>query len=144
MTAKRILVLLFFLLLVLGCVGNRTIDAESLANAQQSYDSAIAELEAGNHEAALDLLDVALAPGGGLQADIYTDARVQRAICLARQGRCDEAHADLDLAAQGAADMATVHVARSFVFKMEDNDAESKSEMAAAKEINRRAKAIRE
>lgn len=146
MTNRRFTYLYVFLFVVslFGCDSNRTkINADTLASAQHSFDQAIAAMADGDHESAAALLDAALIPGGGLPADIYTDARVNRAICFARLDRFDEAHADLDVAAQGAADMATVHVARSFVFKKEGKTSESASEMSAAKKINRKAKSIK-
>lgn len=128
---------------MVGCGGSPAIDADSLASAQQSYDQAIEAIGEGDHEAAATLLDAALEPGGGLPPDIYSDARIQRAVCFARLERFEEAHADLDVASQGAADMASVHVARSFVFKKEGKNADSASEMSAAKKINRKSKSIK-
>lgn len=128
-----------------GCSSGKTkIDADKLASAQHAYDQALDSIADGDHESAATLLDAALVPGGGLPPDIYTAARVQRAVCFARLDRFDEAHADLDVASEGAADMAAVHVARSFVFKKQGKSTESASEMSAAKKINRKAKSIKQ
>ena len=108
---------------LVGCNSKKPIDADTLASAQTSYDSAVVKIEEEDYDAAASLLDAALAPGGGLPPDIYTMARIERAKCFARLERFDEAHADLDVAAQGSANMALVHVARAFVFKGEGKTA---------------------
>lgn len=126
-----------------GCGGPRTADPEALASAQVAYDNAVAEIEAGNHESAVPLLENALAPGGGLPPDVFTEGLVQRAICYARLERFDEALADLDIASQGASDMSAVHVARAFVFKKQGKTKESSQEMSAAKKINRKARPVK-
>jgi len=127
-----------------GCATDKTIDATVLATAQESYDKALEEVEAGNSEAALELLNVALQPGGGLSPDIHVDARIQRAIVQARLNQFEGTHADLDVAAEGAADMAAVHVARAFAFAKEGKDKESKVEMSKAKKLKKGVKAIRD
>ena len=141
--AKYCLGYLTFLLLVAGCSGNRSVDANVMADAQSAFDSALEEIDAGNVENAIEHLNVALAPGAGLPPDIYVEARIQRAICLARKEDFQAAHEDLDAASEGAGDMSSVHVARSFVYDKEGKNKEARSEMTAAKKLNRRAKAIK-
>lgn len=131
-------------ILLTGCGGGRPADPEALADAQLSYDQALNEIESGNHAAALELLVTALAPGGGLPPDLYTDALIQRAVCYAREERFEDALADLSLAEQGVADLSTVHVARAFVYRKQGKSAEATAEMSAAKKINRKARSIKE
>lgn len=133
---------LVLLALSVGCGSDQTIDPDKLADAQASYDAAIDEIAGGNSDVALELLDRALEPGAGLSPDISVDARIHRAICLARVERTAEAHADLDSAAEGAGDMSAVHAARAFVFAKEGKDTESKSAMRTAKKIKRTVKRI--
>ena len=131
-------------ILLTGCGGGRPADPEALADAQSSYDQALVEIESGNHAAALELLVTALAPGGGLPPDLYTDALVQRAVCYARAEQFDEALADLELAEQGVSDLSTVGVARAYVYRKQGKLAEAKREMSAAKKINRKARSIKD
>ena len=136
--------ILAFVVAFAGCEKGTKIDAEVLATSQEAYDNALVEIEGGNSEAALELLDVALQPGGGLTPDIHADARVQRAVVRARLDQLEDAHADLDVAEQGAADMSAVYVARSYVFSKEGKSKESKAEMSKAKKLRRGVKAIRD
>ena len=134
-----------WLALLMGCGDSgKVIDPTTLADAQNSYDMAMDEIAAKNTEEALTHLDVALQPGAGLPADIYVDARIQRAICLARVDRFADAHADLDNASEGAGDMSAVHAARSFVFSKEGKGTESKQAMRDAKKINKSVSRIRD
>jgi Flp pilus assembly protein TadD len=128
---------------LLGCGPSKTIAPETAASAQASYDEAMAQIETKEYESAVAALDLALTPGGGLPADIYTNARIERAKCLARLERFDEAHADLEVASQGTISEAVVRAVRAFVYKCEGKDAEASKEMAAAKKIDRRIKTIR-
>ena len=127
----------------LGCNSSRPIDEKTAESAQAAFDEGLAQVEAGNHKEAVASFDQALTPGGGLSADLYSTARIERAKCLARVGRYEDAHADLEVASQGSVNLAIVHACRSFVFKCEGKDAEASKEMAAAKKIDRRVKAIR-
>lgn len=131
------------LLLLSGCGSSKTIAPESAASAQAAYDEALSKIEAEDYESAVASLDSALTPGGGLPADIYTTARIERAKCLARLERFEEAHLDVEVASQGTVSEAVVRAVRAFVYKCEGKDAEAGKEMAAAKKIDRRIKAIR-
>ena len=128
--------------LTVGCA-SRAIDEQMAESAQAAFDMALAEVDAGDHESAVGLFDQALTPGGGLPADLYTTARIERAKCLARVGRYEDAHADLDIASQGSVNLAVVHACGSFVFRCEGKKAEADKEMATAKKIDRRVKAVR-
>ena len=132
------------MLILLGCGSDRSIDAENLADAQSSYDAAVDAVDAGNSEEAIRLLDIALAPDGGLPPDISVDARLLRATEFARIGRYDDAHSDLDVAEQGAGDMSAVHATRAYVLKKEGKDKESKSEMSKARRLNSRVRSIKD
>lgn len=138
-----VLVLSALMLPSLGCFVDKTIEANVVADAQAAYDEALVAIEAKDTDAALEQLNIALQPGSGLPGDIHVDARIQRAICLARNEQFEPAHADLDVAAEGAGDMSQVHAARSFVLSKEGKSKESKTEMSKAKKINRSVKAIR-
>lgn len=130
------------LALLAGC-GSKAIDEQTAASAQAAFDQALVEVESGNHESAIAFFDQSLTPGSGLPTDLYTTARIERAKCLARVGRYEDAHADLEVASQGAVNQAVIHACRSFVFKSEGKQAEADKEMAAAKKIDRRVKPIR-
>lgn len=140
---RTVLWAFFLATLISGCGGPEAIDADTMASAQLSYDKAIENVQAKDYEAAAKAFERALTPGAGLSPDLYTGARLERAKCYARLGRFEEAHVDLDVAAEGSVNLAVVHAARSFVFKQEGKDAEASKEMAAAKKIDRRVKAIR-
>ena len=143
-TVATTVALAVYLIVVTGCGPSQQIDANLLANAQSSYDAAVEQEAAGNSEEVLRLLDEALNPEAGLSPDVSVEARILRAIVLTRLGRSAEAHDDLDMAAEGAGDMAAIHVARAFVLKSEGNSSESKAEMRKAKRLNRSARPISE
>ncbi len=80
---------------------------------------------------------------GGLQPDAYGDALIKRAIAQAHLGQYEAAHAALDRAEPGAPDLASVHAARSFVFKRQGNEESAGREFAQAKALNPRVQEIR-
>jgi tetratricopeptide (TPR) repeat protein len=101
---------------------------------QQAFDAGLKASAEGRYEAAIEQLGAAL-EGGGLLPDSYSTALLERAICLARLGRFQEAHADLEIAAGGAA-ADEIHRARSFVFAKEGKTVESDSEFREARRLN--------
>lgn|GEM_PF-5442975 len=140
---RTVIAAVFLATLISGCGGPKPIDAGTLASAQECYDKAVEDMAAEDYEAAAEALESALTPGAGLSPDLYTGARIERAKCYAHLKRFEEAHADLDIAAEGSVNLAVVHATRSFVFKQEGKDAEASKEMSAAKKIDRRVKAVR-
>ncbi len=131
-------------LVMLGGCGGKTIDPELVTSSQEAYHQAVLAVRAGDDEKAIAFLDTALSNGGVLAPDMYEEALVHRAVCLARSGRFDDAHVDLDAAAQGAADMASVHIARSYVYRKQGKASESRAAALTAKKINPRVKTLRD
>lgn len=132
------------LALISGCGAPQAIDANLLADAQVSYDTALEAEKLGDQQEALRLLNQALDPKAGLSPDLAADARILRAVVLARLDRASESHADLDSAAEGAGDLSAVHVARAFVFEKEGKKSEASAEMKKARRLNKSARAIKE
>lgn len=142
MTVRR--ALLVTGMLMMGGCGTSTIAPDRLADAQGTYEEATQAFSKKNHAEALALFNAALAPEGGLSGDRYADALTKRAVCLAFEGKTTEALSDLDLAAQGAADMASVHMARAFVYLREGDPTKARQQTSLAKKINPRAKPFRD
>jgi tetratricopeptide (TPR) repeat protein len=72
----------------------------------------------------------------GLQPDDLCDAMTLRSRALAQLDRFDEAHALLDQAAQGAADLAAIHATRAEVFRRQGKAALADRAFADAKKLN--------
>ena len=118
-----------------GC-GAAAVEGETIASAQQSYDSASEAFAAGDYATARTALDQALANASGLNPDILVDALLKRSICLSVAGELDAAAADIAQAEQGATDMAQVHVARGVLLSKQGDEAGAKSEFASAKKAD--------
>ena len=73
---------------------------------------------------------------GGLNPDLYVDVLLQRAVCRANLSDFENAHADLDMASQGAASVERVHVARAFVFQSQGKIDDANEQMSLAREID--------
>ncbi len=134
--------LAFLAIAFVGCGPKRTIDESLLANAQASFDGAVKAEAVGQSDEAIRLLDLALQPSAGLSPDVAVEAHILRAIVLARVGRTTDAHADLNIAAEGAGDMSAVHAARAYIFAKEGNEKDSKIEMSKARRLNKRVRRI--
>lgn len=128
------------LLLLVGC-GPKA-DATKTADAQASFDAAMKAFDDGDSQAAITEITTAIEIGG-LSPDQFGEGRIKRAISYARTGDFAAAHADLDIAEQGAA-LDEVQVARSYVFHKEGKRKESTQAMAEAKKLNRLAKPIKD
>ena len=97
-----------------GC-GPRPISATTVSSSQAAWDRAVAAFESGDVATALESLNLALGSTGGLSGDLYVDALLMRAVCLAAERRSDEADADLELAAEGVTDPDQLCIARAAV-----------------------------
>lgn len=118
-----------------GC-GPGAVEGETIATAQQSYDSANAAFAAGDYATARTSLDQALTNASGLNPDLYVDALLMRSICLSVAGELDAAAADITEAEQGATEMAKVHVARGVLLSKQGDAAGAKAEFASAKKAD--------
>ncbi len=136
------LLLAIVLTCAIGC-GSKPLDETVAADSAAAYQQAMEAYDAEEYAASSDLLDAALADAG-LPPDIYVDALIKRAICRARTERYDEALTDLQEAEQGPINLAVVHATRSYVFRKQGKKAESRSELAAAKKIDRRIRALKD
>ena len=105
------------------------------ADAETSYIKAIEALEQHDYGLAIAAFTEAL-EAEGLEVDDLLDAYIQRALCSARLGEFDAAHADLDAAAEGPAEMDVVHAARSFVFQKQGRANEAAQQLNQARRIN--------
>jgi tetratricopeptide (TPR) repeat protein len=121
-----------------GC-GDAAISQTTVATAQEAFDRGSAELEVGQFEAARASFDSALTHGG-LNADVYVEALLNRSIALSAIGQYDGAEVDIDLAEQGATDIDQVHLARAFLFQRKGDQAAADRELAEARRINPKAK----
>jgi tetratricopeptide (TPR) repeat protein len=126
------------LILCGGC--KKAADPQVFVSAQDALEDGIEAYKDKDYQAAVESLNTALS-GGGLLPDLYSEALLKRAECLARVGDSAAALADLDTAARGA-DMAEVHRVRSFVYAKQGNSTQSRAEMTAARRINPQIKAI--
>ena len=116
-----------------GC-GNEISPGE-IRSSESAYDNGNKAFAAGDFQRAKDEYTAAI-DGGGLYVDLYVEARVKRAVALAALGECGAAHEDLDAVLEGAADLASVYAARSFVFEKEGDTANAKQAFQQARRIN--------
>ena len=123
------------LLVAVGIGCQKQAAPDVFANSQNSYAEAQTLIQNKEYEAAVELLTAAIT-GGGLDPEFFGQARLQRATCLARLGRYQEAYADLEIAAQGAAPD-QVHLVRCFVYEKEGKKSEAADEFRKAKSFNR-------
>ena len=132
---RALLGTIVLMLTVWLCGCSSQVAPDKRANAETAYGEAIEALEQHDYGLAKTRLTEAL-EAGGLRADQLIDAYIQRAVCLARLGEFEAAHADLDAAAQGPADMDVVYAARSFVFAKEGRASEAAAKLNQARAIN--------
>lgn len=128
-----LLVILAGMPLAFGC-SSREADPRTVQEAQKAYDDSLVALENGEYQRAAELLTVAI-DNATLSADAYSDAMIKRAICCAKLGKFDEAHADLDEAERGAHED-QAHAARSFVYGKQGKSNESRAAMIRARKLN--------
>lgn len=106
-----------------GC-GPREMSSAVLANSEKSYDKGVELFNSKDLDGAEKELSKAIS-GGGLDVDRFGDALVKRALCYANQKKFDEAHKDLEVAEQGAPELATVYKTRADVYQMQGDVAKS-------------------
>lgn len=121
-----------------GCGPRRVADA-TFATAQGAWDRASQSLDAGELAVALEALDLALAAGAGLHADLYVDALLMRSVCLAAVRRWEDAAVDLEMAAEGATDWDQVCIARAALARSRGEPLEAERELAEARKLNPKA-----
>ena len=100
-------------LLTAGCSTSGDSGPVTLSSLQ-SMEAGRTKVAAGDFAGAREAFAAAIA-SGGLQPDSYCDALLQQAECESRLGNHDAALALLDQLAQGAADLGSVHAARTAV-----------------------------
>ena len=120
-----------------GCSSQEADLAGQRQDTQASYDAAIEALEKHDYGLAETRLTEAI-EGGGLRIDQLVDAYIQRAVCYARLGKFEAAHADLDQIEGGAPDLDVVYAARSFVFQKEGRTSEAAAKLNQARRLNPR------
>ena len=128
------------LVLLAGC--GPQANPEKTADAQAAFDAGLEAFDEGNAEESVAQLTTALEIGG-LSPDQFAESRIKRAISNARLGQFAAAHADLDIAEQGAA-LDEVYIARSYVFEKEGKKRESSTAWSEARKLNRLAKKIKD
>jgi tetratricopeptide (TPR) repeat protein len=121
-----------FTVALLGC-GNR-LTPPPTADAYKNYNAALESMKSKDWKKAGEGFSFCVEKGG-LNADLYTDALVRRAICLAQTGDIPAANADLDKA-ERAADLAPVYSARALVLKKAGKTSEATAMLAKAKKLN--------
>ncbi|MCA9101411.1 MAG: hypothetical protein KDA63_09690 [Planctomycetales bacterium] len=138
---RLVSVLLAGLLLgALGCSGGEPAEAER-ADAQSALDDGVAALARQDYAGAEAQFTAALgAPG--LNADQMVDVQLSRAVARAHLGHYEQAHEDLNQAELGAADLARVHAARSYVYALEGKTPLAEQEWVTAQELNPAVEAV--
>lgn len=121
-------------LILAGC-GQQAKMEEQGVSSQTAYDAGLQAFEAGRYGDAVDKFSLAI-DGGGLNADLYCDALIRRAIGRAEIKDFDGAHADLDAIADKAPDLERVYEARARVYLKQENREKAAEEFARAREIN--------
>jgi tetratricopeptide (TPR) repeat protein len=127
--------------LLLGCGTDESVDQR-----QQGSQAFVAGNEAfaqRKFTEAVEALTKAI-ESGALPVDSYCEAMVKRTIAYAQLGQFEQALADLDKLAQGTPDMASVHAARSFIFRKQGKAAEADREFALARRYNPDVKVVAE
>lgn len=117
-----------------GCGGGDvrgTVTEDSL----KALETGRQELAAKNLEAARDSF-AAAAQAGGLQVDLYCEARLQQAYCAACLGEHEAAHALLDELTSGAPDLGRVHAMRGFVFARQGMADKAEAEIRKARALS--------
>lgn len=127
----------------IGCGAPGEQMAEARISAYQSYDEAEKAFLARDYATAEPKYAAALS-GGGLNADLYSDALVKHALCLAVGGKTSEASAALDKLEPEAINLDQIYVARSFIFKKQGKAAESRAALAKARQYNRTVQEFKE
>lgn len=125
-------------MLICGC-GPGQIPANNVADSEKNLASAVQEFAASNFASGAQLAGQAI-DGGGLSPDLYVQALLVRAASRAAQANFDEALADLDIAAQGAAEMDKVHGLRSLVLTAKGDTAAAADELKKAMQCNKNLK----
>ena len=121
---------------MIGCSRQSAIPKDIVATAESSYEQALAMINSKSYSEALALLDKALGEGGGLNADMVTDAYVARARCHAELGNLDKAQADISEAEKGTGDLANLLLVQGILAMKKGDDATAQSNFSRAREIN--------
>ncbi len=121
------------LLAVTGC-GSDTGQGKVTQDSLGKFEQGRKELAAKDVAAARDSFASA-AEAGGLQVDLYCEARLQQAYCHACLGDHAAAHALLDELAGGAPDLGRVHAMRSFVFLRQGTPDKAEAELQKARAL---------
>ncbi|MCA9192776.1 MAG: tetratricopeptide repeat protein [Planctomycetales bacterium] len=123
------------MMLFSGC-NSGAISSTKIADAQSSYDEALAKLSSGEMQGALSAIEQSLA-AGGLNPDLYASALLVRAECYVAANRIDDAASDLQTAEQGAPDEARLHYVRGLILNAQGDSTGAKREFSAAKRLDR-------
>jgi tetratricopeptide (TPR) repeat protein len=121
---------------MIGCSRQSAVPKDIVATAESSYEQALAMINSKSYSEALTLLDKALGEGGGLNADMVTDAYVARARCHAELGNLDKAQADINEAEKGTGDLANLLLVQGILAMKKGDDATAQSNFSRAREIN--------
>lgn len=122
-----------------GC--GDSVAPQQRADAESALESATQALAKKDFAAAEIALTKAI-DAGNLDPDRFAECYRQRAICRARNGKYQEALADLDAIKSAAPNMEEYHLARSFVLGKQGNSKLARSELAKARKLNPRAQPI--
>lgn len=118
---------------VAGC-GTSQRSADDARAASASYEEAVEAFNAGDAQVAADKLTSVIE--ARLDPDQFGSAVVRRAVCYAKLGEFEKAHADLDRAAGGAPNVDEIHAARSYVLTKEGKQSEADKEWRKARQVN--------
>lgn len=86
-----------------------------------------AKMAAGDYSAARALFTTAVS-AGGIQPDMYCEARIQQATCAAKLGDFDDALAIVNELSQGAPDIARVDALRKKILSLRDKATATKKD----------------
>jgi tetratricopeptide (TPR) repeat protein len=128
-------IILVGLLAAAGCGAQR--NTANFAYAELAYQTALEHYQAKDYDKACESFRAAV-DDGGLIVDEYVNAQLLLAVCEARLGNVEAAHAAIDAVADGAPDLARLHAARAFVYEKEQKLAEARFERRLARRENPR------
>jgi tetratricopeptide (TPR) repeat protein len=124
-------VILLLPLVLCSCMGGSRV--EQRADAGAAFDAGIQAADAGNHQAAVEQLTVAIEEGA-ISPDFYVEALLRRAECQTQLGNLDAALADLAAAEPGAPDLQRLHEMRAYIYRKQGNRVEAGKAAQAAQQ----------
>jgi Flp pilus assembly protein TadD len=135
MNRKRFPLVNCLLMLVLTGCGGSKIDPKSVASGEAEFEQAKTMVSSGDHAGALTKLDNAI-KGGGLSADLYSEAVLYRAQCHAMTGDVNAANSDLETASYGSPSEVLLEYTKGVVYDKQGKAAESKAAFAKVKKLD--------